>query len=254
MFYIMKGYDIEGAGTAIRFLTIFNPGKLSSELTREKAAAAIPFFPVAGLVAGAVSAAAVIVLSPIAGSDFARAVFAVAALAIVTRGLHLDGVGDCFDALHYFGNRDKAFAVMKDKSLGGFGTAAVAFVIAAKIAALGSVPSGAFIGALVAVPAVSRFGSVIVSYLSEETADGGLGGIFNRIENDAAVKAAALAFFIPLLLCGFGGIMIALLVSVSAFALTLFFRNAFGNANGDVHGAVIEICEVVGFIVAGSAL
>lgn len=251
----MKGYDIEGVKTAVRFLTIFAPEGAPSPLTREKAAAALPFFPVAGLVAGAVSAAAAIVLSPLAEPGPALAAVVVAALAIATRGLHLDGVGDCFDALHHFGNRDRALAVMKDKALGGFGAAAVAFVIAAKIAALGSAPADAFAGVLVAVPAAARFGPAAVSYLSEGGAGGGLGGLFS-FGGDAGIVARTLApaLLIPLLLCGFAGIAAALLVCALAFALAAFFKSAFGPANGDVHGAVIELCEVFGFIVAGGML
>lgn len=257
----MKRYDFENAATAVRFLTVFTLGKPSAEgeLTREKAKAALPFFPVAGLVAGAVSAAVVIVLSPLAESQLVCAVFAVAALAIATRGLHLDAVADCFDALHFFGNREKALAVMKDKSVGGFGAAAVAFVVASKIFALGSVPQDAFIGALIAVPAVSRFAPAVVSYLSpggsETTGNGGLGALFNFGGDSAIVaKAAVPAFLIPLLLCGFGGIAVALLVSALAVLLAMFFKSAFGTANGDVHGATIDICELFGFIVAGALL
>ncbi len=255
----MRGYDIKGAGIAVRFLTIFKLEGSPCDLTRESAVAALPFFPVAGLVAGAVAAAAMTVLTPFAGSDFVRAVFAVAALAVVTRGLHLDGVGDCFDALHYFGNREKALAVMKDESLGGFGAAAVAFVIVAKIVALGSVSPDHMLSAVVAVPAAARLGSVIVSYFSQRVShSGGLGAMFNfggeREALGIAARAAALAFLITFLLCGFGGIGIALVVSVTAFFLVRFFKSAFGEANGDVHGAVIEICEVAGFVVAGRLL
>ena len=256
----MNGYDIKGIGTAVRFLTIFKPEGSSSDLTRGQAAAALPFFPVAGLVAGAVAAAAMIVLTPLAGSELVRAIFAVATLAVVTRALHLDGIGDCFDALHYFGDREKAFAVMKDKSLGSFGVAAVAFVIVAKIIALGSVSHGLMLSSVVAVPAMARFGPVVVSYFSKSVSHNGagLGSMFNFGGEQGArgivARAAVTAFLISLMLCGFAGIGIVLVVSVTAFLLVRFFKSAFGDANGDVHGAVIEICEVAGFIAAGRLL
>ncbi|WP_462137056.1 adenosylcobinamide-GDP ribazoletransferase [Candidatus Mycalebacterium sp.] len=253
----MKGYNFGGVKTAVRFLTIFNPWGSSCDLTKEKAAAALPFFPVAGVVAGAVSATAVIVLSVFVESSFVLAAIAVAGLAVVTRGLHLDGVGDCFDALHYFGDRDRALAVMKDKRLGSFGVSAVAFVIAAKILALGSVSPDSFTAALVAIPAISRFGPVIVSYMSNgEWSDSrGLARRFNFSgDSEIAFRAAIVAFAIAFVLCGFGGIGIALVVFAAAFFLTRFFKTAFGEPNGDVHGAVIEICEVFGFMVAGKML
>ncbi|QMU56652.1 MAG: hypothetical protein GKS04_05940 [Candidatus Mycalebacterium zealandia] len=253
----MKGYNFDGVKTAVRFLTIFNPWGSSGDLTKEKASAALPFFPVAGVVAGAASAAVVIVLSVFVESSFALAAIAVAGLAVVTRGLHLDGVGDCFDALHYFGDKDRALEVMKDTRLGSFGVSAVAFVIVAKILALGSVSPNFFTAALVAVPAISRLGSVIVSYMSDGkwSDSGGLARRFNfGGDTEIALRATIVAFAIAFVLCGFGGIGIVLLVSVAAFFLTRFFKTAFGEPNGDVHGAVIEICEVFGFMVAGKML
>lgn len=253
----MKGYDFEGIKTAVGFLTIFNSGEKPDDLTRQKAASALQFFPVAGVVAGAVSAAAVIVMSILVDSPFALAAVAVAALAVVTRALHLDGVGDCFDALHHFGDRERALAVMKDKGVGSFGASAVAFVIAAKILALGSVSLDAFTSAIVAVPAVSRFAPAVVSYMSDGRwcDSGGLARMFNFGADPAiALKAAAAAFAAAFVLCGFGGIAIALAVSAAAFFLTRFFKSAFGEPNGNIHGAVIEICEVFGFMVAGRVL
>ncbi len=253
----MEIHRFEAVRNAVRFLTIFAPDGSTAGITKDSARAAMRFFPVAGLVAGAVSAAVVIFLSPFVESRLLLAVFAIATLALVTRGLHLDGTGDCFDALNYFGDRDKALAVMKDKTLGSFGTAAIVFVVTAKIFALGSVFPGAFTDAVVAVPAVSRFGSVIVSHFSGDdgSAAKGLGSMFN-FDGDGGVLAGAAipAFLIPLLLCGLPGILIAIAVSAAAFVFCIFFKRAFGTPNGDVHGAVIEMCEVVGFMVAGAVL
>lgn len=251
----MKGYDIEGFKTAVRFLTIFRIGGDGGELNRENSAAALPFFPAAGIVAGAVSAAVVIASSLFVSSTFALAALAVAALAVATRGLHLDGVGDCFDALHYYGDREKALSVMKDKSLGAFGAAAVAFVIAAKTVALGSVSPESFITALVVVPAVARFAPALIAYMSESDSSEGLGGFF-RFGGDGEIllRTAAVAFAAAFVLGGFGGAGLAIVVSVAAFFLLMFFRSAFGEPTGDVHGAMIELCEVAGFIVAGKML
>jgi len=252
----MENNRFEGVKNAVHFLTIFGAGVSAGGFTRSSARAAILFFPVAGLVVGSAAAAAAIVLSPFAGPDLLAA-FAVAALAFVTRGLHLDGTGDCFDALNYFGDRKKALAVMKDKTLGSFGTAGIVLVITLKIFALGSVSLDGFTDAVVAVPAVSRFGSVVVSYFSGDdgSAADGLGSMFN-FGGDGGVflGAAVSAFLIPFLLCGLPGVLIAVAVSAAAFVFFIFFKRAFGTPNGDVHGAVIEMCEVFGFVVAGAVL
>lgn len=250
-----KGYDTDGFGVAVRFLTLFNPWGGGGNLTRDDAARALPFFPAAGLVAGAVSAAVAAVLSPLAGAGFAAAAIAVAALAVATRGLHLDGVGDCFDALHYYGDPQRARGAMKDKSLGAFGAAGVAFVVSAKIAALGSVSPDAFLTAVVLVPAAARLAPAFVSYLSDAPPAGGLGAVFSfGGDGGILLRAFALAFAVAVFLGGAGGVGLVIAVSVSALLLALFFKSAFGSPGGDVHGATVELCEVIGFMVAGTAL
>ena len=250
-----KGYDTDGFGVAVRFLTLFNPWGGGGDLTRDDAARALPFFPAAGIVAGAVSAAIVVILSPLAGAGFASAAIAVAALAVATRGLHLDGVGDTFDALHYYGDPERARNAMKDKSLGAFGAAGVAFVVAAKITALGSVSPGGFLTAVVLVPAAARLAPAFVSYVSDAAPSGGLGAVFSfGGDGGILLRAFALAFALAFVLGGAGGVGLVVAVSVSALLLAMFFKSAFGPPGGDVHGAVIELCEVIGFMVAGTAL
>ena len=250
-----KGYDTAGFASAVRFLTVFNPWGSRGELTREHAAAALPFFPAAGLVAGSVAAAPVILLSPLLGSGFSAAALAVAALAVCTRGFHLDGVGDCFDGLCHYGDPEKAAEVMKDKRIGAFGAAGVAFVIAAKIAVLGSLPQDVFVTAVVLIPAASRLAPALVSYLSAPPPPDGLGALFS-FSGDGGIlaRAAALMFVIALLLGGAGGVIVAILLGVAAFFLATFFKSAFGRTGGDVYGATIEICEVAGFMIAGKML
>ena len=122
---------------AIRFLTILplpggaNPGE-------RVLGGALPFFPVVGLLIGAV----------IAGADWGlgrifpigvTSVFTVIFLIAVSGGLHIDGLADTADGFFSARPREGILAIMKDSRTGPMGVAAIVCVVALKIALIASV-------------------------------------------------------------------------------------------------------------------
>lgn len=104
----------------------------------------LPWAPLVGLLLGGL-ATGIAVLGARSVSPLAGAVLALAALAALTRGLHLDGLADTADGLGALRDRDRALAVMRQGDVGPFGVAAVVLVLllqAACIAALLTVDGG----------------------------------------------------------------------------------------------------------------
>ncbi|AEH10521.1 MULTISPECIES: adenosylcobinamide-GDP ribazoletransferase [Protofrankia] len=62
------------------------------------------------------------------------AAIGIAALALLTRGLHLDGLADVADGIG--AGRERALAAMRDSRLGAFGALALIFVVLVQVAAL----------------------------------------------------------------------------------------------------------------------
>ena len=127
---------LSALGEALRFLTIIPiPGL--PPMTEHGIVRAMPFFPVAGLLIGAATAA----IGWGAGwlwGDLVRAVALVVAGAVLTAGLHLDGVADSCDALFSWRPRERKLEIMKDSRIGTMGALGLFTVILLKVAAYAS--------------------------------------------------------------------------------------------------------------------
>lgn len=96
----------------------------------EKLCDALPWFPVAGFLLGALLYTAgrgALALMPSFWPQ-AAGLLVVAGSAWLTRGLHLDGLADCADGFGGAHDKTKILAIMKDPRVGAFGV--VALVIA----------------------------------------------------------------------------------------------------------------------------
>ena len=80
---------------------------------------AMCFFPVVGVVTGALEYAAgyVLLTDTECGSFFFAAVMTLIPI-LVTGGIHMDGFADTMDAISSYGDREKKLAVLKDPHTG----------------------------------------------------------------------------------------------------------------------------------------
>jgi len=241
---------------AIEFLTIFRVGKAREETPPEKIANSIIFFPLVGILLGGICGLVDFVLRDLLVSDLVRSLFPVIILAILSRGLHLDGVADCFDALHFAGHyKERALSIMKDSKIGAFGVSALLIVIVGKILSISALPEGFRIQSLLLIPSLSRWTSSIVARQGAPASSEGLGYIFTVYSSKKAfLLSAAFALVFSLLLLGLKGVIIFAFISIFSAFLTSLFNRAFGGVTGDVFGAVLELSEVFGFLVGGIIL
>jgi adenosylcobinamide-GDP ribazoletransferase len=91
--------------------------------------------PLVGLVLGAAAAAAGALVAP-RGGGLLAAVAAVAVLAALTRGLHLDGLADVADGLGSGKPAEDALRIMKQSDIGPFGVLTLVLALLAQCAAL----------------------------------------------------------------------------------------------------------------------
>ncbi|TNM48337.1 adenosylcobinamide-GDP ribazoletransferase [Nocardioides albidus] len=181
----------------------------------------------------------------------AVAFVALAALAVGSRALHLDGLSDVADGLTSSYDRERSLAVMKSGTAGPAGVAAVVVVLGAQAAALSSYVSVAD-GLR---PAVIAGGAVCASRaalwitgctLAPPARPDGLGVTFTRRVPVlvAVVGWAGLAGLAALVDPVRGPVTVATAALVVA-ALTAHAVRRFGGVTGDVFGAAIELALAV---------
>uniref|UniRef100_UPI002024E5BA adenosylcobinamide-GDP ribazoletransferase n=2 Tax=unclassified Frankia TaxID=2632575 RepID=UPI002024E5BA len=113
-------------------------------LDRRTMGRAMTLAPLVGLVLGAIAAAVVVGFRlftklPAAppgtpAQPLLPAAIGIATLALLTRGLHLDGLADVADGIG--AGRERALAAMRDSRLGAFGALALIFAVLVQVAAL----------------------------------------------------------------------------------------------------------------------
>ena len=92
--------------------------------------------PAAGILLGALAGAAGLLAEAWTGRPLPAAVAAVAALAWLTRALHLDGLADTADGLGSAKPAEAALAIMKRSDIGPFGVVTLILMLAAQTACL----------------------------------------------------------------------------------------------------------------------
>jgi adenosylcobinamide-GDP ribazoletransferase len=230
---------------ALQFLTVF-PWPERPERSVDEIGQSAIFFPVIGLLLGAVLVLVNISLIPFA-SPALSSVALVTILALLTRGLHLDGLGDTFDGLGAGGDRERMLRVMDDSHTGAFGVIAIVLLLFFKIHAIEGMDSERW-RALLTAPVLSRWAMVLLGYRSK-AAKAGLG---STLIDHLSTKHVFLATFVTLLVVAavLRGTGVAMMAWVGVFSLASknYFQRRLGGVTGDTFGAVGELSEASVFV------
>ncbi len=234
---------IRGFVSAIRTLTLIPVlGKDADDLSD-----AVIWFPLVGFLIAGILAALIKAGLYLTNWYQLIAFFSVFFVAFLTRGIHLDGLADSADA--FGGGYDKAriLIIMKDSSVGTFGSLALIFVVLIKWIAILKIIHNNDLLLLFPIYVTSRFA---MSYLASTSPYARKeGGTAQPFVKNAGKKDAAVAFLISLALSAVTdrGVGIALLfVGFSiTLLLKLFYIKKVGGITGDMLGAASEITESV---------
>ncbi len=221
--------------------------------------AALLWLPAVGAVLGAAAglpATAIRQWSPHANG--LGAVLAVAALAVATRCLHLDGLADTADGLGSRAPAERALEIMRKSDIGPFGVIALVFVLLADIVAVSSMPGGPWTPvAVLAVAAVTGRVTAVQAAMRGVKAARTSG--FGTLVADGVAPGAVAAETIGVLA---GGAIIAAAAGLpiiwvvvcqgaamgAGWLLRVHVGRRLGGMTGDVFGALIETATAVALI------
>jgi adenosylcobinamide-GDP ribazoletransferase len=238
------------------------PVRSAARIGRREAARALLWLPVAGALL-AVPAAGVLLAVEAGGHSAPRrllgAALAVGVLALLTGGLHLDGLADTADGLGSRRPRDEALAVMRRSDVGPFGVAALVFTVLVQVTALATVHPGWPGAGAVLLAAVTGRAAVVLATgpRSPAARPDGFGALVAgattgraRVTAGAAVLAVAAGTAAVA-----GGLAPALRAAAAVLAglvaAGLLRRTAvrrLGGLTGDVFGALIEVAAAAALL------
>lgn len=227
---------------------------------RDAARAGMLCAPLAGLVVGLLAGALGGAFLLLGSGPLLAAVASAAVPALLTRGLHLDGLADTADGLGSGRPAEDALRIMKQSDIGPFGVITLLFALLAQVAALAALYAEGWaqgtVGAVVAA-AVARLALTHASRTGVPAArPEGLGAmVASTVPAAPAVAltavvlagcAAAGALFSP-----YDALRHVLAAAAALGAATLLLRRCvsrFGGVTGDVFGALEETAATVALV------
>ncbi|MFD7432183.1 adenosylcobinamide-GDP ribazoletransferase [Streptomyces sp. NPDC059818] len=224
---------------------------------REAARAGMLCAPLAGLVVGVLAALPGSLLLLFGSGPLLAAVASAAVPAVLTRGLHLDGLADTADGLGSGKPAEDALRIMKQSDIGPFGVITLLFVLLAQVAVLQQLyAQGWTRGAVAAVAAgaVARLALTLASRGGVPAArPEGLGA---AVAGAVPVRGAVAVALVTVAACagagalfgGYGALRYGLAALAALAVAQLLLRHCvrrFGGVTGDVFGALAETAATV---------
>jgi adenosylcobinamide-GDP ribazoletransferase len=227
---------------AVEFMTRFRLRRTPRGDLEEVARSEL-WFPAVGLLIGAVLVAIdrlAMKALPVVSVD----VLLVVSLALITGGLHLDGLADAADGLFGGYTPERRLEIMRDVHAGSFAVIAIVSALALKWAGLAALPPNVRTETLLVVPCIARF-AMLLTVAAPYARSEGMGAIPHQRAGVLAVAVGgATAAVAAVLLLGLGGVYALALAIGVALGVGLVAKSMVGGMTGDLYGATVEISEV----------
>ncbi|KAF0115392.1 MAG: adenosylcobinamide-GDP ribazoletransferase [Rhodobacteraceae bacterium] len=206
-------------------------------------------WPLVGAVLGALGAALAAAALWLGITPGVTAALVLALSAMITGGLHEDGLSDTADGLYGGWTKARRLEIMKDSRVGSYGVLALVLVTLARWSALTAVlvygqNGGDLWAALVATGALSRAPMALTMALLPNARGEGLSHTTGRPSPATALSALLIAAAIAVALTGWTAVPLVFAALGPAILLAFLALRKIGGQTGDILGATQQLAEV----------
>lgn len=202
-------------------------------------------WPLVGAVLATIAAAVAWIAQWLGVTPGVTSVLVLATLALLTGGLHEDGLSDTADGFFGGWTRERRLEIMKDSRVGSYGVLALGLVTLARWSALTALlVHGGYWGALIAAGAMSRAPMALMMALLPNARGTGLSHATGRPSLAVALLGCGLAAGIAAVSFGWTGLSLGLAVLVVTILLSILALRRIGGQTGDVLGTAQQLAEV----------
>ena len=215
----------------------------------------ITYFPLVGLVLGVL----IYIIGLVSGiffDSFITSIIVTLALVILTGGLHIDGLGDTFDAIYSYRDKERMLEIMKDSRLGTNSLLAIMFLILLKIGFIYSIINNNLLWTIIFMPVVARLGVIVLMYKTVTPRENGMGNLFIGKASTSMFTIAIL--YTIILIIGISKLIFLAstfeaMMLISTIIILFIFNNLFkkhiyikiDGVTGDILGCTIELGELI---------
>ncbi|MEU6365526.1 adenosylcobinamide-GDP ribazoletransferase [Streptomyces sp. NPDC046931] len=229
---------------------------------REAARGGMVCAPLAGVAVGALAGVLGAVLLLLGAGPLTAAVAGAAVPAVLTRGLHLDGLADTADGLGSGKPAEDALRIMKQSDIGPFGVITLVLVLLAQVAALAQAYGASWTRGLLAAVVSATAARLALTLAARDGVPAarpeGLGAAVAGVVPVGGALAVGLAVTASSAAAGGalsgldGGVRTAASVVLAVAAAELLLRHCvrrFGGVTGDVFGGLAETAATTALVV-----
>jgi adenosylcobinamide-GDP ribazoletransferase len=234
---------------ALQFLTRL-PVRLSSTPDETSVAYSLSYYPLVGLIIGALLASVAWLLN--GAPELISAALLLIIWVLITGGLHLDGLADSMDAwAGGLGDREKTLAIMKDPSCGPAGVVGIVLLLLLKFVALHAMIESENLIVILLAPLLGRTVLLLLFITTPYVRSNGLG---SAISSCLPRRLILFVFIVTLVgvfvFAGVNSLWLMLVMVLIFVGLRVLMMRRIGGMTGDVAGGVVEVVEV-GVLVVG---
>lgn len=168
---------------------------------------------------------------------------------IITGGLHIDGLADTSDALFSGKKKEESYNIMKDSSIGAFGTAALIVNFFFQYEGLQIIATPQI---FIVLGVVAKTAMLLLAYEGKSYGEG-IGEVFTNNIKFSTVMFAVLIMMFSLadasgIILG-TGLILTLTLLILTFTYQKISYSIIGELNGDQYGFIHEVSKIAAILV-----